>query len=120
MPQKNLTEIIRTYVFSEKELYTTLGIEGKYIESNQYSGRSGRDIEKGVSPDVETWYIQTSYPLKGRTKKNIHIQSKEIRTNVFSSKTLKELFGLEGYVTCIEREDKDSGKYTITTSSEDK
>jgi len=49
----------KRYVFTAEELKKALGIEGNITGMGLWSGRCPNDVEDGVSPDVERWFIQT-------------------------------------------------------------
>lgn len=52
-------QIDREYIITSKELKQKLNIKGEILNIGLQSGRSPNDIEKGVSPDLDIWYIKT-------------------------------------------------------------
>jgi len=54
------TQIDREYIITSAELRKALKLEGEILNVGLYSGRSPNDIEKGVSPDKDTWIIKTT------------------------------------------------------------
>ena len=58
------TQINRDYKLTSKELKKAMKIEGEIIDLGLWVGRSPNDIEKGVSPDKDVWYIKTKEIIK--------------------------------------------------------
>lgn len=57
--KKIVMQIDREYKITSTELKKGLALEGEIQDMGLYSGRSPNDIEKGVSPDKDIWYIHT-------------------------------------------------------------
>jgi hypothetical protein len=59
MKKYSKRSIRREYIISSAELKEFLGLEGEICGMNLHTGRSPNDVEKGVSPDKDTWEITT-------------------------------------------------------------
>lgn len=59
MKSNPFTQIDREYTITSKELKEKLDIKGEIISLGLQAGRSPDDIEKGISPDLDIWYIKT-------------------------------------------------------------
>lgn len=78
--------ITRRYIFSQAELKKKLELEGDTIRNiGLWSGRSPNDEEEGVSPDTDTYFIETEekhlYPTVDVEKSRIKLIKLQEKTD---------------------------------------